>query len=213
MVESYALLLAALLLMGGSLGDLYGRRKIFVAGVVLFTVASAWCGLASNIRQLIVAQRPPRNRRSAAGPRQPGSDQRHFLQRASAVAPSGRGLVSRRSPPRSVPCWVDGCTSTVRGDGCSSSIFRWGWPFWLALWKVPESRAGQQAHGSTGWAACWPRSASAASSLRLIESVPVAGAVGAIAADCAVVLGSALTGADGSAPSVPFPQFQREPTC
>ena len=45
-VESYALFLAALLLIGGSLGDLYGRRKIFAAGVVLFCVASTWCGLA-----------------------------------------------------------------------------------------------------------------------------------------------------------------------
>ena len=55
-VESYALFLAALLLIGGSLGDLYGRRKIFAAGVVLFTVASALCGLALNIGQLIVAR-------------------------------------------------------------------------------------------------------------------------------------------------------------
>jgi len=55
-VESYALFLAALILIGGSLGDLYGRRKIFVAGVTLFSAASAWCGLAPNIRQLIVAR-------------------------------------------------------------------------------------------------------------------------------------------------------------
>src|SRR5437899_4270364 len=55
-VESYALFLAALLLIGGSLGDLYGRRKIFATGVVIFSVASAWCGLAPNIRQLIVAR-------------------------------------------------------------------------------------------------------------------------------------------------------------
>src|ERR1700735_4750628 len=53
-VESYALFLAALLLGGGSLGDLYGRRRIFAAGVVLFSAASAWCGIAPNIRQLIV---------------------------------------------------------------------------------------------------------------------------------------------------------------
>src|SRR5580700_7153247 len=45
-VESYALFLATLLLVGGSLGDLYGRRKIFAAGAVLFSLASAWCGLA-----------------------------------------------------------------------------------------------------------------------------------------------------------------------
>ena len=54
--ESYALFLATLLLIGGSLGDLYGRRKIFAAGVVLFSLASAWCGLAPNIGQLIVAR-------------------------------------------------------------------------------------------------------------------------------------------------------------
>ena len=52
-VEAYALFLAALLLIGGSLGDLYGRRRIFAAGVVLFSAASAWCGLAPDIRQLI----------------------------------------------------------------------------------------------------------------------------------------------------------------
>jgi EmrB/QacA subfamily drug resistance transporter len=55
-VEAYALFLAALLLVGGSLGDLYGRRKIFVVGVVLFAGASAWCGFASDIRALIVAR-------------------------------------------------------------------------------------------------------------------------------------------------------------
>jgi len=55
-VEAYALFLAALLLIGGSLGDLYGRRKIFAAGVALFCAASAWCGLAVNIRQLILAR-------------------------------------------------------------------------------------------------------------------------------------------------------------
>src|SRR5579863_7440718 len=55
-VESYALFLAALLLVGGSLGDLYGRRKVFAAGVVLFSAASAWCGLAPSIGMLIGAR-------------------------------------------------------------------------------------------------------------------------------------------------------------
>src|SRR5216684_6160959 len=55
-VESYALFLAALLLTGGSLGDLYSRRKVFAIGVILFSAASAWCGLAPNIRQLIAAR-------------------------------------------------------------------------------------------------------------------------------------------------------------
>src|ERR1700755_246414 len=55
-VEAYALFLAALLLVGGSLGDLYGRRRVFVAGVVLFAAASAGCGFAPGIRMLIVAR-------------------------------------------------------------------------------------------------------------------------------------------------------------
>jgi EmrB/QacA subfamily drug resistance transporter len=55
-VESYALLLSALLLTGGSLGDLYSRRKVFAAGVILFSLASAWCGISPNVSQLIAAR-------------------------------------------------------------------------------------------------------------------------------------------------------------
>jgi EmrB/QacA subfamily drug resistance transporter len=55
-IEAYALLLSAFLLMGGSLGDHHGRRRIFLIGVALFALASAWCGFAANIRQLIVAR-------------------------------------------------------------------------------------------------------------------------------------------------------------
>ena len=55
-IESYALLLSALLLVGGSLGDHYGRRRIFLVGVVIFAVASGLCGFAGNIRQLIAAR-------------------------------------------------------------------------------------------------------------------------------------------------------------
>jgi len=55
-VESYALLLSALLLAGGSLGDLYSRRKVFAAGVMLFSLASAWCGISPNVSQLIAAR-------------------------------------------------------------------------------------------------------------------------------------------------------------
>lgn len=55
-VEAYSLFLSALLLVGGSLGDLYGRRLIFNIGVVIFAIASAGCGLAANIEQLIIAR-------------------------------------------------------------------------------------------------------------------------------------------------------------
>jgi len=55
-IEAYTLFLAALLLLGGSLGDRYGRKKIYAIGVTLFALASVWCGLAPNIQQLIVAR-------------------------------------------------------------------------------------------------------------------------------------------------------------
>src|SRR3989449_3164132 len=55
-IEAYSLLLSALLLVGGSLGDHYGRRRIFLIGVALFAAASAACGFAGDIRQLIVAR-------------------------------------------------------------------------------------------------------------------------------------------------------------
>lgn len=55
-VEAYSLFLSALLLVGGTLGDRYGRRRIFDIGVVIFAVASALCGLAANIEQLIAAR-------------------------------------------------------------------------------------------------------------------------------------------------------------
>jgi MFS family permease len=55
-VESYALFLAALLLAGGSMGDHFGRRRIFCSGVALFALASIGCGLAESVSQLIVAR-------------------------------------------------------------------------------------------------------------------------------------------------------------
>jgi EmrB/QacA subfamily drug resistance transporter len=55
-VESYGLFLAALILVGGSLGDLFGRRLMFVLGVALFALASAGCGVAANVHQLIIAR-------------------------------------------------------------------------------------------------------------------------------------------------------------
>lgn len=55
-VESYALFLGALILVGGSLGDQYGRKRIFALGIVIFALASIWCGLSPNISQLIVAR-------------------------------------------------------------------------------------------------------------------------------------------------------------
>src|ERR687889_939357 len=55
-VESYALFLSALILVGGSLGDHFGRRRIFSLGVIVFTLASVWCGLSTSPEMLIAAR-------------------------------------------------------------------------------------------------------------------------------------------------------------
>src|SRR5437773_8035375 len=55
-VESYGLFLGALILVGGALGDLFGRRRVFLAGVGVFALASVACGIAPNIRELVIAR-------------------------------------------------------------------------------------------------------------------------------------------------------------
>lgn len=55
-VEAYSLLLASLVLVGGALGDRYGRKRVFVWGIELFAAASAACGLAPGATFLIVAR-------------------------------------------------------------------------------------------------------------------------------------------------------------
>jgi EmrB/QacA subfamily drug resistance transporter len=55
-VNAYALTFGVLLLSGGKLADLLGRRRIFIAGLVVFTGASLWCGLAGGAASLIAAR-------------------------------------------------------------------------------------------------------------------------------------------------------------
>ncbi len=55
-INAFALFLSALILVGGSLGDHYGRNYIFRIGIIVFTVASALCGLAPNTFTLIIAR-------------------------------------------------------------------------------------------------------------------------------------------------------------
>ncbi|HEX5188447.1 MAG TPA: MFS transporter [Streptosporangiaceae bacterium] len=55
-MSGYTLALAALILLGGSLGDRLGRRRVFIAGVIWFAVASAMCGLAPTVQVLVAAR-------------------------------------------------------------------------------------------------------------------------------------------------------------
>lgn len=55
-VEAYGIFLSALILAGGALGDILGRRRMFLSGVVVFAAASTACGLASSIHELVFAR-------------------------------------------------------------------------------------------------------------------------------------------------------------
>src|SRR5262245_17125436 len=140
-VESYALLLSSLLLIGGSLGDIYGRRRIFAIGIAVFTTASIWCGLAPRIDQLIVAR---------------------ALQGAGAalLVPESLALISATFPPAdrgaAIGMWSGfSAMTTAVGPllgGWLVEHFSWRAAFFinvpigaivlgLVQWKVPESRA------------------------------------------------------------------------
>jgi EmrB/QacA subfamily drug resistance transporter len=202
-VESYALFLAALLLIGGSLGDRYGRRKIFAAGVVLFSLASAWCGFAPSIRQLIVA----RGLQGIGG---------------ALLVPGSLALISanfsQNERGRAIGTWsgftsITAAIGPVLGGWCTQHG-SWRWVFfinlplglavlWLTLWKVPESRAGDQ-----GRQFDWPGGLLAALGFggmvfALIESAPLAGAVGAV-----VLIALLYWEAHSSSPMVPLRLFR-----
>src|ERR1039458_7207839 len=202
-VESYALFLAALLLVAGPLARSPARRKVFTSGVVLFSVASAWCGLAPNIRQLIVA----RGLQGIGG---------------ALLVPGSLALISanfsQKERGRAIGTW-SGFTSITAAigpvlGGWFTEHGSWRWVFfinlplglavlWLSLWKVPESRAGAQ-----GQQFDWPGGLLAALGFGgivfgLIESAPVAGAVGAV-----VLIALLYWEARSSSPMVPLGLFR-----
>jgi len=106
-VESYALFLAALLLAGGSLGDRFGRRRIFCVGVALFALASIGCGLAQSVSDLIVA-RAAQGIGGAFSCRAASPSSALPSMKRSAGRQSAHGRPSRRSPPASVRSWAAG---------------------------------------------------------------------------------------------------------
>jgi EmrB/QacA subfamily drug resistance transporter len=150
-IESYALFLAALLLLGGSLGDLYGRRKIFAAGVVLFAIASAWCGLAPNVLQLITA----RAVQGVGG---------------ALLVPGSLALISASFPAEerghAIGTWsgftaITAAVGPVLG-GWLIEHASWRWVFFInlpiaaavlaiALLRVPESRDPERSRQSLDW--------------------------------------------------------------
>jgi EmrB/QacA subfamily drug resistance transporter len=148
-VEAYGLLLGALILVGGSLGDRLGRRRMFLVGVTIFAAASVGCGLAPSIRPLVLA-------RAVQG------------LGAAFLVPGSLSIISasfgEKERGRAIGTW-SGFTAitTAMGPILGGWLIEhasWRWAFFinvplaaivigLSLWRVPESRT--TARGNIDW--------------------------------------------------------------
>ena len=145
-VEAYMLFLASLLLVGGALGDRWGRRFTFVLGTVIFAAASAACGVATSVLFLIAA-------RGAQGIG------------AALLVPGSLALISARygkeTRGRAIGTWA-GFTSIAAGigpiiGGWLVEELSWRWIFYINIplaalviaivRRVPESRSEQESVG------------------------------------------------------------------
>ncbi|HEX5595410.1 MAG TPA: MFS transporter [Micromonosporaceae bacterium] len=146
-INGYLLMLAAFVLLGGALGDRFGRRRLFLAGVLWFSLASLLCGIAPNMTWLIAAR---------------------FLQGAGAalLAPGSLALLQASFHPddrgRAIGAWAGlSGVSTAIGPlvgGWLIDALSWRWIFLMnllpaavvilvALRWVPESRDADRAAG------------------------------------------------------------------
>lgn len=154
-VEAYALFLAALILVGGSLGDRFGRRRIFAYGVALFALASIWCGLSPNVNQLIIA----RAVQGIGG---------------ALLVPGSLAIISAsfsgEQRGRAIGTWsgftaITSALGPVLGGWLVENA-SWRWIFFLnvplavvvlgiVFWRVPESRDEANSGRLDWWGRCW----------------------------------------------------------
>jgi EmrB/QacA subfamily drug resistance transporter len=211
-VEAYALFLAALLLVGGSLGDLYGRRRMFVLGVVLFAGASAGCGFAPNIRMLIAA----RGLQGVGG---------------ALLVPGSLALISSsfcaEERGRAIGTW-SGFTAMTAAlgpvlGGWLIEHLSWRWVFFInvplaalvvaiSMARVPESRDEEMVRRLDGWGAALATVGLCGITFGLIEAgrggkrALLAGVVGVVALGGFFVVESR-----SSAPMLPLDLFRSRP--
>ena len=160
-LNGYLLTLASLILLGGSLGDRYGRRRVFVLGVGVFTVASLLCAMAPNAELLDRRAAPAGNRRGASDTRQPGDDRVQLSPRRSR--PRDRRLVGagrRRGRARTAARRLSGRGGVVAGDLPDQPPARHLRRGDGHAATSPRPATRPRAGASTSRARCWQRSAS-----------------------------------------------------
>lgn len=147
-LNGYTLSLAAFILLGGSLGDRFGRRKIFSIGVAAFAIASLLCGIAPNVQMLVAA----RVLQGAAG---------------ALLAPGSLAILQASFHPddraKAIGAWSGfaGITTAIGPfvGGYLVSAVSWRLVFllnlplaalvlWVAARHIPESRGAVATHGA-----------------------------------------------------------------
>ncbi len=209
-VSAYALTLASFILLGGTLGDRFGRRRVFVVGVVWFAVASLACGLAQDAAMLVGA-------RALQGVG------------AALLTPGSLALLQVTFRPedraRAIGAWSGlGGVATAIGPllgGWLVDVASWRWVFlinlplaalvvWLSLRHVPETHDA----GSDGTDVDWlggllGAAALAGVTFALIESGRGPGVVGASLLVAAVSgVAFVLRERHADYPVLPFPVFR-----
>ncbi|TME00809.1 MAG: MFS transporter [Chloroflexi bacterium] len=211
-VEAYSLFLAALILVGGSLGDHYGRRRIFAIGITVFTFASICCGLAPNVQLLIIA----RALQGIGG---------------ALLVPGSLAIISAsfstEQRGRAIGTWsgftsITSLVGPVLG-GVLVEYASWRWVFFLNVplaaivlsvlfWRVPESRDEDATGGLDWWGTLLVTIGLGAIVYGLIEAgnlglgSPVV--LGTVAAGIAALVAFILVEARIQAPMVPLGLFR-----
>jgi EmrB/QacA subfamily drug resistance transporter len=218
-VNAYLLMLGSLVLVGGAMGDKLGRRTVFIAGIVLFTAASAACGLAPEAGALIAARAV-----QGAG--------------AALLVPSSLAIIGavfdERERGRAIGTWAGvGAITSALGPvagGWLVDTFSWRAIFYLnvpiaavtvalALMSVPDSRADSHIDklGNAGSQRLdWPGALTAALGLGLLtygltlassEGFTDAAVLGSIACGLAVCAAFVAIEARSADPMMPLDVF------
>jgi EmrB/QacA subfamily drug resistance transporter len=208
--NGYLLALASLILLGGSLGDRYGRRRIFLLGVVWFAAASAACGLAQSPGQLVVA----RVLQGVGGALlTPGS----LALIQSTFRPDDRG--------KAIGAWsgLGGVAAAVGPflGGWLVQYASWRWAFlinvpigavtvWIARATVPESKDEAAAPGFDTTGAVLASLALGTITFALIQAETLGAAMASAVAALGILLGVAFVLVERSSPHpmIPPPLFR-----
>ncbi len=210
-VEAYGLFLGALLLIGGSLGDQFGRRRLFLLGVGIFAAASMACGFAESLQELVIA-------RCVQGVG------------AAFLVPGSLSIIgasfSEKKRGQAIGTWSGFTAITTAGGpvlgGWLIEHASWRWAFFInlpvavaviviSLWRIPESR-NRDSRGVDWLGGLFAVAGLGGVVYALIESASEgwgsALVLGSLAGGCACLLAFLWVEAKANSPMIPLALFR-----